>query len=366
MGIDRHVNQSEGAHFPLGHPSAEADTRMVVWWLTALALMVALTAIVGAATRLTGSGLSITEWQPILGIIPPLSEADWLDAFEKYKRIPQYLAVNHGMSLGDFKAIYAWEWAHRLIARCIGVAFLLPFLGLLAARRIPPRLLPRLIVIFALGGAQGLIGWFMVKSGLADRIAVSPYRLALHLGCAVLIFALLIWTALELRGRKLVPGSSDPATRFALPVAQALAALVYLQILAGALVAGNKAGLTYTTWPLMDGRFIPTGLGTLSPWWINVFENITAVQFNHRMLAHVTVALGAIQAIVALRCRVHGAVRTSAVWLVAGLAAQTMLGIATLLAGVPLWLGLLHQAGALTVLSLTVWHLFEVRNSRMP
>ena len=336
----------------------------VALWLGVIAAMVALTAIVGAATRLTGSGLSITEWQPILGVIPPLNEVDWLEAFAKYKEIPQYTEINHGMSLEAFKAIYWWEWTHRLIARSIGVVFLLPFLAFLALRRIPWRLAPRLVLLFALGGLQGAIGWIMVQSGLVDRVSVHPLKLMLHLGCAVLIFALLVWTAFETverRDRAVHLATVSPRAELG---AWALVVLVYLQILSGALVAGLKAGMTYNTWPLMDGRFIPDGLGTLSPWWANIVANITTVQFNHRMLAYLVVALGLWRAASLWRSPDDQAVRRSAQWLGIALIGQMTLGIWTLLAWVPLPLGVAHQAGALTVLALALWHLFTVRRAR--
>lgn len=336
----------------------------VALWLAVIAAMVALTAIIGAATRLTGSGLSITEWQPILGVIPPLNEADWLAAFAKYKEIPQYTEVNRGMSLDAFKTIYWWEWSHRFIARSIGVVFLVPFLAFIAARRIPWRLTPRLVLLFALGGLQGAIGWIMVQSGLVDRVSVHPVKLLLHLGCAVLIFALLVWTVFEVAERQERPIHLATVSRCAVIGASALVALVYLQILSGALVAGHQAGLTYNTWPLMDGRLIPNGLGTLSPWWANIFENITAVQFNHRMLAYLVVAVGCWQAVISLRTADDESVRRSALWLGLGLVAQMALGIWTLLAWVPLSLGVAHQAGALAVLALSLWHLFAVRRAR--
>jgi cytochrome c oxidase assembly protein subunit 15 len=341
------------------------DTRAVELWLSIIAAMVALTAVVGAATRLTGSGLSITEWQPIMGVIPPLTEAQWLEAFEKYRQIPQYLEVNRGMSLAAFKTIFWWEWGHRIVARAIGIVFLVPFIAFLVARRIPRWLVPRLVLLFALGGLQGAIGWFMVMSGLSERVTVSPYRLALHLGCAVLIFALLVWTVLGLAARRrprqivlATTGSRD------LWLAGALVGLVYLQVLSGALVAGHKAGLTYNTWPLMDGRLVPNGLLVLQPWWLNVFENITAVQFNHRLLAYVLVGLGLWQAISVARSADAATVRRSGLWLGVALALQMALGIWTLLAWVPLSLGVAHQAGALAVLAVALWHLFAVREAR--
>jgi cytochrome c oxidase assembly protein subunit 15 len=327
--------------------------------------MVALTAVIGAATRLTGSGLSITEWQPIMGVIPPLTEADWLEAFAKYKQIPQYTELNHGMSLDAFRAIFWWEWGHRLVARSIGVVFLVPFLAFLSAGQIQRSLVPRLVLLFLLGGLQGAIGWIMVQSGLVDRVSVHPVKLVLHLGCAVLIFALLVWTAIEQwhagRTERSVP---LPVQRRQATGAAALAALVYLQILSGALVAGHKAGMTYNTWPLMDGRLIPNGLGMLSPWWRNVIENITAAQFNHRLLAYCVVALGIWQAVSVWSTSDDARMRSSAGALGLALAGQMGLGIWTLLAWVPLPLGVLHQAGALAVLALALWHLYAVRPAR--
>ncbi len=347
--------------------SAVHNGRAVQIWLVALAAMVALTAVIGAATRLTGSGLSITEWQPIMGVVPPLSEADWQAAFAKYKLIPQYTEINRGMSLAAFKTIFWWEWGHRLIARGIGVVFLVPFLVFLAQGRIAKSLVPRLVVLFLLGGLQGAIGWIMVKSGLVDRVTVSPYKLALHLGCAVLIFALLVWTALEVGGGRRRRGIHlATVTEGQKLLAAVVAGLVYLQIVSGALVAGLRAGFTYNTWPLMDGRLIPEGLGTLQPWWLNVFENVATVQFNHRMLAYAVVALGLWQAISVWQTADDESVRRSGLWLGIALLAQMALGIWTLLAWVPLSLGVAHQGGALVVLAIALWHLYAVRRASTP
>lgn len=360
MAISAHLEPRQRA------ASDPTGARAIAIWLAVVAAMVAITAVVGAATRLTGSGLSITEWQPIMGVIPPLSDADWQEAFAKYRQIPQYAELNRGMSLAAFKSIFWWEWGHRLVARAIGVAFLVPFVAFLIAGRIPKALVPRLVAMFALGGLQGAIGWIMVQSGLVDRVSVHPVKLLLHLGCAVLIFALLVWTAIEQwhaargdRTARLPAVGSVPAV-----FAVVIVGLVYLQILSGALVAGHKAGLTYNTWPLMDGRLIPNGLGQLSPWWANILENITAVQFNHRVLAYLVVALGLWQAFWAWRTTSNGPVRRSGLWLGTALALQMALGIWTLLAWVPLSLGVAHQAGALAVLAVALWHLHAVRRAR--
>ena len=353
-----------GEMMTTGAGGTEANRRLVIW-LAVVALMVAATAVIGAATRLTGSGLSITEWQPILGVIPPLTDAEWQAAFAKYKQIPQYTEVNRGMSLAAFQTIYWWEWGHRMIARAIGVVFLVPLAAFWMRGEVPRRLLPRLGVLFALGLLQAAIGWIMVQSGLVDRVNVAPVKLMLHLGCAVLIFGVIVWTAIELAGAERAPVVAlTRPTRGAAALAAALIGLVYLQILSGALVAGHKAGLTYNTWPLMDGRLIPAGLGALSPWWLNIFDTVVTVQFNHRMLAYLVVGLGLVQAVMLGWSQDDEAVRRSALWLAVALIAQLALGIWTLLAWVPLPLGLAHQAGALVVLAVAVWHVYAVRRAR--
>jgi cytochrome c oxidase assembly protein subunit 15 len=312
-------------------------------------------AVVGAATRLTDSGLSITEWQPLLGAIPPLSEADWLVAFEKYQAIPEYAIVNKGMTLEAFKPIYWWEWSHRFLGRFIGLAVAVPFVVFLVRGAIDRGLAVKLAALFLLGGLQGFVGWYMVRSGLVDRVDVSQYRLALHLTLAAAIFAITLWLALGIgavRGAR----ASAPWRWSAL----ALAGVILLQIAAGAFVAGLDAGMAYNTWPLMDGAFVPAGLGVMSPWYVNLFENALTVQFDHRMLAYVIALWVAIQAIGALRSP-PAPWRTSALVLLLGVIAQIALGIWTLLAQVPIGLGLAHQAGAFALLGLAVWHLKRVR-----
>jgi len=329
-------------------------------WLFAVAALVFVMVSVGGATRLTGSGLSITEWQPIMGVVPPLSEVAWQDALEKYRQIPQYRHVNKGMSLEAFKRIFWWEWTHRFLARFVGVAFLLPFLYFLATGRIARALVPRLAGLFALGGLQGAIGWYMVASGLAGRTDVSQYRLALHLSLAVVIFAGLLWTALSLGPREAGRQAVPPFYRRG---AAWIVGLVFLQIVAGAFVAGLKAGNDYNTWPLMDGRFIPQGLGVMSPWWANLFENATTVQFNHRMLAYVLTAVALWHVWSVLSRTDDRLVRASGLAVGGAVLAQVALGIWTLLAQVPLSLGLAHQAGAVTVFGLALWHLHTLRTA---
>ncbi|MGE3065366.1 MAG: COX15/CtaA family protein, partial [Hyphomicrobiaceae bacterium] len=325
-------------------------------WLFVLAALIVVMVVVGGATRLTDSGLSITEWQPLLGAIPPLSDAAWQEAFEKYKQIPEYTIVNSGMSLAAFKGIYWWEWAHRFLGRAIGVVFLVPFLYFLARGRIPRRLTWPLAGIFALGGLQGAIGWYMVSSGLAERVDVSHYRLTLHLGTAVLIFAAIFWLALSL-GQRPVDAGAPPARARRLTAA-AIAGLVFLQILLGGLVAGLKAGLSHNTWPLMDGQFIPDGLGAMSPWYLNPFENVMTVQFDHRMLAYLVVVVVAVH--VALMRRDGGAGQGTAMVLAGAVLAQVLLGIGTLVMHVPLHLALTHQAGAVGLFAAALWHAHDL------
>jgi cytochrome c oxidase assembly protein subunit 15 len=328
-------------------------------WLFAVAALVFVMVSLGGATRLTGSGLSITEWQPIIGTVPPLSDRAWQAAFEKYKQIPQYDVVNRGMSLGAFKLIYWWEWTHRFLGRLVGVALLVPFLYFLAVGKLTGPLAWRLVGILALYGLQGVIGWYMVSSGLDDRIDVSQYRLALHLTLAVVIFGALLWVALSLGPgrphRTVVPSLGSQLA------GAGIAALVLLQVAAGAFVAGLKAGAGYNTWPLMDGALIPQGLGAMSPWWTNLFENALTVQFNHRLVAYVMTA-AVLWHLWWLRGASGSFAKTSAVVLAVAVLAQTALGIWTLLAQVPIPLALLHQAGAVAVFGLALWHWHRLRH----
>ena len=350
--------QQRALSAPMG--LAAPATSAVRVWLLAVAALIFLMVSLGGATRLTGAGLSITEWQPIMGAVPPLSDAAWQEAFEKYKQIPQYEHVNRGMGLGAFKLIYWWEWTHRFLGRLIGVVFLVPFLYFLAAGQIARPLMWKLGGIFALGGLQGAIGWYMVSSGLAERISVSQYRLALHMTLAVAIFGAVLWVALSLGS----PPRSAPAAqrpfRLRAEVA-AIAALVLLQVVAGAFVAGLKAGSGWNTWPLMDGALIPQGLGALSPWWANLFENALTVQFNHRLLAYAIAIAVAWHLWSLWRGKSDGRTKTSGLVLAGTVLAQIALGIWTLLAHVPIPLALLHQAGAVAVFGVALWHWHRLR-----
>lgn len=334
--------------------TAKASAQIAVW-LAGVALLVAAMVVVGGATRLTDSGLSITEWQPLLGAIPPMSETAWAEAFAKYKTIPQASIVNKAMTLSEFKVIYWWEWGHRQLGRFIGLAFALPFAWFYLRGMLTRRLAGRLALILGLGALQGAAGWFMVKSGLVERIDVSPYRLALHLTLAVVIFSALVGTVLDLRA-----ASQDKAAP-AFPehqatIARLLPPLVLLQIVLGAFVAGNKAGHAYNTWPTMDGKWIPDNMGVLSPWWTNLTENLTTVQFDHRLVAYVVVAVTAWHLLSILRSAAGPVVVRSAVLLALAVLAQVALGIFAVLAAVPISLGLAHQAGAICVMALAIRH----------
>ncbi len=323
-------------------------------WLFLVAGLVLVMVTVGGATRLTGSGLSITEWQPLLGAIPPLNEADWMVAFDKYRQIAQYKLVNKGMSLDAFKFIYWWEWGHRQLGRFIGIAYGLPFLAFALAGRIPRGLMPKLLGLLLLGAAQGAMGWYMVQSGLTNRINVSQYRLAAHLTLAAIILAGLLWVALDALGQRRIRLNTVPAR--AVSLSGALVALILLQIALGALVAGTSAGLSHNTWPLMDGRVVPSGLLALSPPWLNAFENVATIQFNHRMLAYLIAPLALWQAWLTWTTADDEHVRGSGLLLGLAVLAQIGIGVWTLLAMVPLWLGLLHQAMAFALLAIAVWH----------
>lgn len=319
-------------------------------WLFAIAALVFLMALVGSATRLTDSGLSITEWRPILGAVPPLSDADWQVAFDNYKAIPEYKIVNDGMSLAAFKVIYWWEWSHRFLGRLIGVAFLLPFLIFLARGWVRGRLALQCIGLFGLGALQGLVGWMMVRSGLVDRVDVSQYRLALHLGLAAVIFAGALWIATGLE-KRIEPPEHHRWLRLS---AAGIVAAVLAQILLGALVAGTDAGLAHNTWPLMDGALVPTGLLVIEPWYRNPFENVMTIQFDHRFAAYLVLALALTYRLAVRRSGVGGRTCRLAGLLLATTLVQIGLGIGTLLAMVPIGLALAHQAGAFLLLGIAV------------
>jgi cytochrome c oxidase assembly protein subunit 15 len=336
--------------------------RAVRVWLAALAVLIVAMILVGGATRLTDSGLSITEWKPIVGVIPPLSESEWSEAFASYKTIPEYTELKRGMSLEEFKTIYWWEWTHRFLGRLIGFAFLIPFVAFWIAGYIPRPLLPKLLGLFVLGGLQGALGWYMVKSGLTVRTDVSQYRLAAHFGVALLILGYTLWLLFGLgRGAR-----AAPRDRSASLVACFVLALILTQMLAGALVAGTDAGMGYNTWPLIDGAFVPPGLGEASPWYLNLFENPLTVQFQHRMLGYAVVlaALGQL-AWLALKGADQPLIG-SALTLALFALLQAALGVWTLLLSVPIVLGLAHQAGAIALFAVALYHFWLARHDSAP
>ncbi|MGO4705369.1 COX15/CtaA family protein [Microvirga sp. 2MCAF38] len=320
-------------------------------WLYILAALVVAMVAVGGATRLTGSGLSITEWKPVTGAFPPLSEQAWMAEFEKYRQIPQYELVNKGMTLSEFKFIYAWEWSHRQLGRLIGFVFFLPLVWFWMRGTIKGKFALTLLGIGALGGLQGAIGWIMVASGLeAGMTAVAPIKLMLHLTVASFILACLVWVAAGLNER-----SANADARRA---SRILVALVFLQIALGGLVAGSKAGLTYNTWPLMDGNLVPpaSALFSVHPWIENFVDNVVLVQFNHRLLAYALVAFALWHAW-HMRRTAGGSKAARRATALAGMTfAQMALGIVTLLLVVPLWAGLMHQVFAMAVLGMAVAH----------
>ncbi|TFF27475.1 heme A synthase [Jiella endophytica] len=331
---------------------AERDRRAVRVWLYAVALVLFALVLVGGATRLTESGLSITEWKPIHGVIPPLSAAEWQEEFDLYKRIPQYEQMNRGMDLGGFKTIYWWEWSHRLLARGVGFVFALPLAFFWLTGRLELFLKPRLVGLLCLGGLQGAVGWWMVASGLSERTEVSQYRLATHLTIACIIYAATLWVARGLKPR----ADFAAAPRNAQRLAVAIVVLALLQIYLGGLVAGLRAGLIYNTWPLMDGALVPSGLFSMEPLWRNVFENVLTVQFVHRCGAYLLLAATLVHAGLLWRAAPATRHARGAVILCLIVIAQAAIGITTLLMVVPLDLALMHQAGGLIVLAATVIH----------
>jgi cytochrome c oxidase assembly protein subunit 15 len=331
--------------------AAQQAPGTVRWWLTAIAALIAIMVLVGGATRLTESGLSIVEWKPVAGTLPPLNDAQWREAFEGYKTIPQYRELNAGMSLDEFRTIFWWEWSHRLLGRFIGIAYLLPFLWLLWRGALSADLKRRLWIIFGLGALQGAVGWWMVASGLTQRVEVSQLRLATHLVLALLIFAAIVWTLRRLGNRPLAAATSRlKITGIVLLV------LTFVQLYLGALVAGLRAGRVYNTWPEIDGALIPSAarLWFEEPWWRNLFDSALTVQFEHRMLAYTLLTLAILHALDTVRSRAGAAVVNGAMALAAVIMLQAVLGILTLLYQVPIVLALTHQAVAIAVLTLAV------------
>ena len=329
----------------------------VAVWLFVCCALIFLMVVIGGITRLTLSGLSITEWKPVIGVVPPLSAVDWAVEFAKYQQIPEYRLVHYGMTLDEFKSIYWWEYAHRLLGRLIGVAFAVPLVWFLVCGRLPRRLIPPLCGILLLGFAQGGVGWYMVESGLAERVEVSQYRLVAHLALALAIYAAILWVALGI-----VRGSAreDPGAGWR-RAAETVLFFVALTILAGGFVAGTRAGLTYNTFPLMDGRVVPEGYAQLRPFVLNWFKNIAAVQFDHRLLAVATAGVILLVWAAGWRAVLPQPARAALHGLVTLVLLQVALGITILVLVVPIPLAAAHQAGAVLLLTAAIIFRHTVR-----
>jgi cytochrome c oxidase assembly protein subunit 15 len=332
-------------------------SRAVAIWLFTVAALVLAMVVVGGSTRLTGSGLSITEWKPVTGVVPPLGEAQWQAEFARYQAIPQYRELNHGMSLAQFKGIYWWEWSHRFLGRLLGVVFFVPFVVFAVMRQIPQRLFWRLGVIFLLGGLQGLVGWWMVASGLRDRVYVAPERLMIHLGLAFALMAALVWTALDAwagYARRTLPSPWGARALW-------LGGLIYVQVLLGALVAGNHAGLIYNDWPLMNGQFFPqdyAGPGL----WATLAHSQGAVQLHHRLIAYLLFVAALVFGFAAWRSsELAPDAKRLALAVTGAVVLQACLGVATLMAVAPLGLSLAHQIMAAVLLSLATAFAWRAR-----
>lgn len=336
------------------------ERQIAVWLLICCAILFALL-VLGGVTRLTGSGLSITDWRPVTGAVPPMSEQAWQQEFDLYRASPEYRVVNRGMSLHEFKVIYGYEYAHRLLARLLGLAFALPLAWFWARGRIPPRLRWPMLGILGLGMLQGYMGWFMVKSGLVDIPRVSPYRLGAHLGLALLIYASMFWIALGLLRPRGAAASAEIRRGL-----QPLLLVVAVTIMSGALVAGLKAGFVYNTFPMMAGQWVPDGLLHLEPAWRNWFENPATVQFTHRLLGLGTLALVLLLWIRALRLPLSVTQRFAFHGLAAAAILQATLGIKALLMFVPVSLGAAHQGGAVLLLSIVMFALHETGRAPGP
>ena len=331
------------------NPYQDLNDKLIARWLFICALVIFGMILLGGVTRLTDSGLSMVEWNPLMGIIPPLSQHDWQELFLKYQQFPEYQEINLGMTLGEFKVIFMYEYLHRVLGRLIGLLFFIPFVYFYFTRRISPQLLPKLLLMLFLGGCQGLMGWYMVKSGLVDVPHVSQYRLTAHLGLAIVIYSFIVWTALGL-----VNKTTNQPSGLGKP-ACILSGLIFLMILSGGLVAGTRAGYAYSTWPLMGDSFIPAGLYSMSPAWLSAFENITTIQFNHRMFAYFIAVFLVVFSVVALRKKLSNKVRIGIYSMLFLLLLQITLGISTLIFYVPIAIAAAHQIGAVALLTATLF-----------
>ena len=337
--------------------SMDKQQRPIAIWLFLCCAAIFAMVVLGGVTRLTGSGLSMVQWEPLMGILPPLDHAQWQETFRLYQQFPEYKLRNYSMNLAEFKSIFWLEYFHRLLGRTIGVIFFVPLLYFIATGKVRKSLIPRLVGMFILGGLQGLMGWYMVKSGLVDNPHVSPYRLTAHLGLAFIIYAYIFWTALDLY----FPRTSGIAVSRRLKQAALLLTLgIFTTVLSGGFVAGLKAGYAFNTFPLMDGHLVPESIFALSPLWTNFFENIATVQFDHRVMATLMFLLIPLFWLFATRRELPPRARLGSHLLLAMLAVQISLGISTLLLYVPIPLAAAHQAGALTLFTLALFVTHEL------
>lgn len=342
-------------------PQQQTNERAIAVWLLACCALIFIMVVVGGATRLTRSGLSMVEWKPITGMVPPINEKEWQHSFDKYKQFPEYQKINKDMSLGEYKAIFWFEYGHRLLGRLIGFVFLLPFLYFLIRKKIPRQLTPKLIVMFVLGGLQGLLGWYMVKSGLVNNPHVSQYRLAAHLIAAIMIYGFIFWVALSLLKNKTISGSNiNPLAKMGM----GLTGLVVVMIVSGALVAGTKAGFVFNTFPLMSGQWLPPGGMSMQPWYLNFFENLATVQFSHRFIALLLFLLIPFYWWQGQKAEIDKTTQTGFHILLAILVIQITLGITTLIYIVPVSLGVAHQAGALALFTSALYLTHRLVNMR--
>lgn len=332
------------------------DNRRIAIWLLLVCGLVFAMVVLGGVTRLTHSGLSMVEWEPVMGAIPPLTDAEWLASFEKYKSYPEYLLVNKGKGMGveEYKSIFWFEYSHRLLGRAIGLAFLLPFLFFLAYGKIKRAMVPRYVIMFILGGLQGLLGWYMVKSGLVNEPSVSQYRLTAHLLAAISIYVFILWQALGMWNTNRSP-ASDSRARGLKKQGLFTTGIILLMIISGGFVAGTKAGYTFNDFPFMHGSLLPPGGLSLQPWWHNFVENLATIQFTHRVLAIVVLFAVLSYVIRGWRCiAINSATKNIFTLLLMMLIVQITLGITTLIYVVPVALGAAHQAGALLLLTFAV------------
>lgn len=355
------LNQEARVYAQVAQRRDAKARRIVGIWLGIMSLLILVMVMVGGATRLTESGLSMVEWAPVSGFLPPLNASDWTAEFEKYQASPEYQLINRGMTLDEFKTIYHWEFWHRNLGRFLGIAFAVPLFIFMAKRYVPKALAPRLILLFFLGGAQGALGWYMVQSGLVNEPSVSHYRLAAHLSMALLLFSAVWWTTLDL----LTPAPQSAASVGAKLLGWAFLILLALQIVYGAFVAGLDAGYTYNTWPDMDGALVPATAFAGDTWWHKLTGGTATVQFLHRMLAYGVAAFALVVAIALPRTVKDAGASNLAVALIFAVAGQVALGIAMLLQGVPVLLGTLHQGWAVIVLGITLALLHRLKQRRV-